>query len=123
MSLRGVDNLLHLTLWRGFGFVTALSQIDLRRGPLPVRHCASFNPVRLLLTFAGECPLYVRATVILILVTLYLAGTLLNVVAPVSANFLVATHSRSVYEAAHANVHHHAQRQKHEQHRRPAVTH
>ena len=32
MSLRGVDNLLHLTLWRGFGFVTALSQIDLRKG-------------------------------------------------------------------------------------------
>lgn len=107
VSLRGVDNLLHLTLWRGFGFVTALSQIDLRRGPLPVRHCTSFNPVRLLLSFAGECPLYVRATVILILVTLDLADTLLNVVAPVGANSLVI-HGRSVYKAPHANIHHHA---------------
>jgi len=92
------------------GFVTALSNHE---GAVTRPAAPGFNPARPSTTvLAGECPLYARAIVILFLAADGKRGNSPCLLPPAS-----------VHKPAHPDVHHNAQRQKHEQDGRPAITH
>src|SRR5437660_11032841 len=82
------------------------------RGPFTRPAALFLNPTRPLAPFlAGECPLYARAIVILIWPQMATAAS------------ICLSSSCSIHEAAHTDVHHNTQRQKHKQDGRPAITH
>lgn len=105
--------------WKSFALIAlALSQVCDRSlrggGRYPpgnawLQSCPASNCIP-----AGECPLYARAIVILILFFCRAwQARLLS----------LPSSSVSVNEAAHTNVHYNPQRQKHKQDGRPAITH
>ena len=120
------------------GFVTALSDRFRSGGRFPASSViASILPGLLLPIEPVKCPLYARA------IDIFGAAPLGTATAPCRLSMsriqfkimnlayqacslrlaLLSSSTHLIHKAAHSNVHHHAQRQEHEQHRRPAVTH
>jgi hypothetical protein len=102
-------------------------------GPFPCQQRSSFNPARPSTARQPvKCPLYARAIDIFGAAP---AGTatapcrlpcsrIMNLVFnPVESAGSLIPVTQLVHKAAHSNVHYHPQRQEHEQHGRPTVTH
>ena len=116
--------------------MTALSDPKLGRGavPCPADFLTSILPGLLLFRLAGEMPplregdryfwgcAFRRSG--LLSCRFFLFETCETTVpGPVLLCFLTSWLTQLVYEAAHTNIHNHPQRQEHEQHGRPTITH
>ena len=95
------------------GFVTALSDRFRSGGRFPASSViASILPGLLVLNWPVKCPLYARA------IDIFGLRHRRSI-----QSFSISRLGRLIYKTAHSDVHHHPQRQEHEQHGRPAVTH